>query len=58
MYFGARRSISLYKPLMTLAQAMTVSGSLTPIRDAFNLRFKDFIKRLIKADLFYPVSLV
>ena len=47
----------LYKPLMTLAQAMTVSGSLTPIRDAFNLGFKDFIRRLIKADLFYPVSL-
>ena len=57
MYFGVRRSISLYKPLMTLVQAMTVSGSLTPIRDAFNLGFKDSIKWLIKADLFYLVSL-
>ena len=53
-----RRSISLYKPLMTLTQAMIVSGSLTPIRDIFNLGFKDSIKQLIKADLFYPVSLV
>jgi len=43
---------------MTLAQAMIVSGSLTPIRNAFNLRFKDFIKQLIKADLFYLVSLI
>ena len=53
-----RRSILLYKPLMTLAQAMTVSSSLTPIRDTFNLGFKDFIKQLIKANLFYLVSLV
>ena len=52
-----RRSILLYKPLITLAQAMIVSGSLTFIKDAFNLGFKDFIKQLIKADLFYPVSL-
>jgi len=52
-----RRSILLYKPLMTLAQVMIISGSLTPIRDAFNSGFKDFIRQLIKADLFYPVSL-
>ena len=57
MYFGVRRSISLYKPLMILAQAVIVSGSLTPIRDAFNLGFKDSIRRLIKANSFYPVSL-
>ena len=58
MYFGVRRSILLYKPLITLAQAMIVFGNLTPIKDAFNLGFKDFIKWLIKADLFYLVSLV
>ena len=58
MYFGVRRSMLLYKPLMTLVQAVIISGSLTPIRDTFNLGFKDFIKQLIKADLFYPVSLV
>jgi len=58
VYFGVRRSILLYKPLMTLAQAITVSSSLTPTRNAFNSGFKDFIKQLIKADLFYPVSLV
>ena len=56
MYFGVRRSISLYKPLMILAQAVIVSGSLTPTRDAFNSGFKDFIRWLIKADSFYPVS--
>jgi len=48
----------LYKPLITLAQAVRVSGSLIPIKAAFSLEFKDFIKQLIKADLFYPVSLV
>ena len=53
-----RHSILLYKPLITLMQAMIISGSLTPIRDAFNSGFKDFIRRLIKADLFYLVSLV
>jgi len=43
---------------MTLAQAVTVSGSLTPIRDAFNLGFRDSARRLIKVGLFYLVSLV
>ena len=57
MYFGVRRNMSLYKPLMTLTQAVTVSGSLTPTRDTFNSGFKDFIRQLIKADSFYPVSL-
>ena len=53
-----RRSILLYKPLMTLAQAMIISGNLTLTKDAFNLKFKDFIRRLIKADLFYLVFLI
>jgi hypothetical protein len=33
--------MSLYRPLITLAQAVRVSGSLTPIREAFSLEFKD-----------------
>ena len=35
-----------------------VFSSLTPIRDAFNLGFRDFIKQLIKINLFYLVFLV
>ena len=58
MYFRVRRSILLYKPLIILAQVVRVSSSLTPIREAFSLEFRDFTRRLIKAGLFYLVSLV
>ena len=58
MCFRARRSISLYKPLIILAQAVRVSGSLTPIRETFSSEFRDSTRRLIKAGSFYPVSLV
>jgi len=34
-----------------------VLSSLTPIRDAFNLGFRDSTRRLIKVGLFYLVSL-
>ena len=44
MYFGARRNMSLYKPLIIFVKVITVSSSLIPIRDTFNSRFKDFIK--------------
>jgi len=40
-----------------LAQAVTVPGSLTPIRDAFNSGFRDSTRQLIKAGSFYSVSL-
>ena len=49
--------MSLYKPLIILAQVVIVSGNITPIRDTFNSRFKESIKWLIKVDLFYRVSL-
>ena len=58
MCFRVRRSISLYKLLIILAQAVRVSGSLTPVREAFSLEFRDSTRRLIKAGSFYPVSLV
>ena len=58
MYFRARRSILLYKPLIILAQVVRVSSSLTPIREAFSLEFRDSTRRLIKAGSFYLVSLV
>jgi hypothetical protein len=58
MYFRARRSILLYKPLIILAQVVRVSGSLTPIREAFSLEFRDSTRQLIKAGLFHLVSLV
>ena len=57
MCFGVRRSILLYKPLIILAQAVRVSSSLTPIREAFSLEFRDSTRRLIKAGSFYLVSL-
>jgi len=40
-----------------LAQAVIVPSSLTPIRDTFNLGFRDSTRQLIKAGLFYLVSL-
>jgi hypothetical protein len=49
--------MSLYRPLITLAQVVRVSGSLTPIREAFSSEFKDSTRRLIKAGLFHLVSL-
>jgi len=58
MCFGAKRSMLLYKLLITLVQAITVFGSLTLTKATFSLKFRDFTRRLIKADLFYPVSLV
>jgi hypothetical protein len=58
MCFRARRSILLYKPLIILAQVVRVSSSLTPIREAFSLEFRDSTRRLIKAGSFYLVSLV
>ena len=58
MCFRVRRSILLYKPLIILAQVVRVSSSLTPIREAFSLEFRDSTRQLIKAGSFYPVSLV
>ena len=52
MCFKVRRSISLYKLLITLTQAIRVFSSLIPIRAAFNLKFKDLIKLLISIKLF------
>ena len=56
--FRARRNISFYKPSITLAQAVTVFGSLTPIKATFNSKFRDFTKRLIKTNLFNLISLI
>ena len=50
--------MSLYRPLIILALAVRVSSSLTPIREAFSSEFRDSTRRLIKAGLFHPVSLV
>jgi len=49
--------MSLYRPLITLMQAVTVSGNLTPIRATFSSGFRDSTSQLIKADSFHPVSL-
>ena len=55
--FQVRRSILLYRPLIILVQVVRVSSSLTPIREAFSLEFKDSTRQLIKASSFHLVSL-
>ena len=57
VYFGVKHNMSLYKPLITLVQAMTVFSNLTTTKATFNLGFRDSINQLIKADSFHPVSL-
>ena len=58
MYFRARRSISLYKPLIILAEAVIVFSSVISIKAAFSSGLRDFTKQLIKANSFYPVFLI
>ena len=52
MDFGVRRSILLYRLLITFAQALRVSRRSTPIREVFSLGLKDLIRLLISAELF------
>jgi hypothetical protein len=47
----------LYKLLTILVQLIRVFSSLTPIKKAFSLEFRDFTKWLIKASSFYLVFL-
>ena len=54
--FGVRRSISLYRLLMTFAQALRAPGRSTPIREVFSSGLKDLIRLLTSIKLFQPIS--
>ena len=54
--FGVRRSISLYRLLITFTQALRASGRSTPIREVFSLGLRDLIRLLISIESFQPVS--
>ena len=52
MGFGIRRSILLYRLLITFTEALRASGKSTPIREVFSLGLKDLIRLLISTELF------
>ena len=54
--FGVRRSISLYRLLMTFAQASRAPGRSIPIREVFSSGLKDSMRLLTSTELFQPVS--
>jgi len=54
--FGVRRSILLYRLLITFTQASRAPGRSIPIREVFSLGLRDLIRLLISAELFQPVS--
>ena len=52
MNFGVRRSILLYRLLITFMLALRAPSRSTPIREVFSLGFRDLIRLLISAELF------
>jgi len=54
--FGIRRSILLYRLLITFAQALRAPSRSIPIREVFSLGLRDLIRLLISVELFQPVS--
>ena len=50
--FNIRRSISLYRLLITFTQVLNVSSRSIPIKEVINLGFKDLIRLLINTELF------
>ena len=57
MDFGVRRSISLYRLLITFAQALRAFNRSISIKEVFNLRLRDLIRLLTSTELFQPISL-
>jgi len=53
--FSVRRSISLYRLLMTFTQALRAFGRSTPIREVFSLGLRDLIRLLTSAESFQPI---
>jgi len=54
--FGIRRSILLYRLLMTFTQALRAPGRSISIREVFSLGLKDLIRLLTSIESFQPVS--
>ena len=52
MDFGVRRSISLYRLLITFAQALRAFSRSTPIREVFSLGLRNLIRLLISTESF------
>ena len=52
MCFGIRRSILLYRLLITFAQVLRAPSRSTAIREVFSLGLKDLIRLLISTELF------
>jgi hypothetical protein len=53
---GVRRSILLYRLLITFTHTLRAPGRSIPIREVFNLGLRDLIRLLISTELFQPVS--
>jgi len=56
--FGVRHSISLYRLLMTFAQALRAPSRFIPIREVFSLGLRDLTRLLTSAELFQPISFI
>jgi len=54
--FGVRRSILLYRLLITFTQALRAPGRSMPIREVFSLGLRDLTRLLISAESFHPIS--
>jgi len=54
--FGVRRSILLYRLLITFTQALRAPSRSTLIREVFSLRLRDLIRLLTSVELFQPIS--
>ena len=52
MGFNIRRSILLYRLLITFAQALRAPSRSIPIREAFSLGLRDLIRLLTSTELF------
>jgi len=50
--FNIKRSILLYRLLITFAQALRALSRSIPIREVFSLGLRDLIKLLISAESF------
>jgi len=53
--FGIRRSISLYRLLITFAQVLRAPSRSTPIREVFSLKLRDLIRLLTSVESFQPI---
>jgi len=52
---GVRRSILLYRLLITFTQALRAPNRSIPIREVFNLELRDLIRLLTSMESFQPI---